>query len=93
MPHSPETFLRLVINSTTGKEQTFNTHASEPQDGPEDSTIRNPGDDRLYPPLFHAATDVRAFVKALSSIPNLRHLRINCEGQPPSHRYRRSIVD
>lgn len=26
-------------------------------------------------------------------MPSLRHIRINCEGQPPSHRYRRDIVD
>jgi hypothetical protein len=48
---------------------------------------------KQYPPLFHAATDVPSFVRVLSLMKNLRHLRITCEGQPPSHRYRRSVVD
>lgn len=48
---------------------------------------------KQYPPLFHAATDIPSFVRVLSSMKNLRHLRITCEGQPPSHRYRRSVVD
>ncbi|KAJ5976306.1 hypothetical protein N7481_010013 [Penicillium waksmanii] len=94
MPHSPETFLPPVINSTTGKEQTFlyapqgrEVAPKVPRYGTWEMT------DLLvkqYPPVFHAATDVRAFVRAMSPMPNLRHLRI---GQPPSHRYRRSIVD
>ncbi|KAJ5391186.1 hypothetical protein N7509_006676 [Penicillium cosmopolitanum] len=97
MPHSPETFLPPVINSTTGKKQTF---LYAPQSHKMASKIPRYGTWEMtdlfvkqYPPLFHAATDVRAFVRALSSMPNLRHLRINCEGQPRSHRYRRSIVD
>jgi hypothetical protein len=48
---------------------------------------------KQYPPLFHAATDVPSFIRVLSLLHNLRHLRVTCEGQPPSHRYRRSVVD
>lgn len=56
------------------------------------------GDDRsasqaISASLFHAATDVPSFVRVLSLMKNLRHLRTTCEGQPPSHRYRRSVVD
>lgn len=97
MSHTPETFLPPVINSTTGKEQNFVYMPPSREMAPKiprygtwemtDLLVKQ------YPPLFHAATDVHAFVRALSSMPNLQHLRINCEGQPPSHRYRRSIVD
>lgn len=97
MSHTNETFLPPVINSITGKEQTFvympqshQTPSKTPRYGSWEMT------DLLvkqYPPLFHAATDVRSFVKAFSSMPNLRHLCITCEGQTPSHRYRRGVVD
>ncbi|RCI08973.1 hypothetical protein L249_5036 [Ophiocordyceps polyrhachis-furcata BCC 54312] len=57
-------------------------------------------DDRLgvalttqYPPLFHAATNVVSFIRALSSLPNLRHLTIRCHGPCPVDRYRRTAVD
>lgn len=46
-----------------------------------------------YPPLFHAATNIPAFIKALSHLPNLRHLTISCPNQDPAQRYRRDIVD
>lgn len=48
---------------------------------------------KQYPPLFHAATNIPSFVQALTMMSGLQHLRISCEGQVPSHRYRRSVVD
>lgn len=33
---------------------------------------------RQYPPLFHAATNVRSFVAAMSCLINLQHVRISC---------------
>lgn len=48
---------------------------------------------KQYPPLFHAATGVPSFIRVLSLLHRLRHLRVTCEGQPPSHRYWRSVVD
>jgi hypothetical protein len=48
---------------------------------------------KQYPPLFHAAMNVSSFVCALTYMPSLRHLKINCAGQDPAHRYRRSVVD
>lgn len=43
--------------------------------------------------MFHAATNVPAFIKAFSHLTSLRHLTISCPGQDPSQRYRRDIVD
>jgi hypothetical protein len=46
-----------------------------------------------YPPIFHAATNVPAFISAMSQLPNLRHLTISCPGQDAAQRYRRDAVD
>ncbi|CEO59791.1 hypothetical protein PMG11_04447 [Penicillium brasilianum] len=95
--HTTETFLPPIIDADTGKEQTFVYMPQHRQGSPKspkygtwemtDLLVKQ------YPPLFHAATDIPSFVRVLSSMKNLRHLRITCEGQPPSHRYRRSVVD
>lgn len=97
IPHTAETFLPPVIDAATGTEQTFvyilqrhRTSLESPKYGSWQMT------DLLvkqYPPLFHAATDVPSFLRAFSTMINLRHLKITCEGQRPSHRYRRSVVD
>ncbi|KAJ5651761.1 hypothetical protein N7507_009187 [Penicillium longicatenatum] len=95
--HTAETFLPPVLDMVAGMEQTF---AYMPQGHRVSSKIIKYGSREMtklliqqYPPLFHASTDVPSFVQALSLMRRLRHLRINCEGQPPSHRYRRSVVD
>lgn len=97
MLHTAETFLPPVINSTTGTEQTFVYMPQGHQVPPKSPRYgRWEITDLLvkqHPPLFHAATDIHSSVRAFSSMPNLRHHRINCEGQIPSHRYRRSIVE
>lgn len=95
--HTAETFLPPVIDAGTGKEQTF-VYMPQHQQGPPRSPKYGTWEmtDLLlkqYPPLFHAATDVPSFVRVLSLMKNLHHLRNTCEGQPPSHRYRRSVVD
>jgi hypothetical protein len=46
-----------------------------------------------YGPLFHAATNVPAFIRAFTAMSRLKHLKISCPGQPASQRYRRSVVD
>jgi hypothetical protein len=46
-----------------------------------------------YPPIFHAATDVPSFIRALRCMPKLRHLTISTPGQDPTQRYRRDAVD
>ncbi|KAF1353780.1 hypothetical protein BDV97DRAFT_291061 [Delphinella strobiligena] len=49
---------------------------------------------KQYPPLFHAATNVDAFTRALSTFDNISHLTISCSGnvsrQKPA---RKTIVD
>ena len=102
MPHSSETFLAPLIDPVTGEEIAF---AYEPYTrATKDSTSRlsipSYGSWEMtdllvkqYPPLFHAAANVPAFVRAFSSLPNLRHLKISCPAEEPCHRYRRSIVD
>lgn len=46
-----------------------------------------------YPSLFHAATNIPAFVRAFNTIPNLQDLCISCPGQNAGQRYRRDVVD
>lgn len=102
IPHSSETFLPPLLDPVTGKEQTF---VYTPQvyplgsPGPRHSVPRYGSWEmtdllvKQYPPLFHAATNIHSFICAFTSMSSLRHLKIVCEGQAPSHRYRRSVVD
>ncbi|KAF7874108.1 hypothetical protein EAF04_002780 [Stromatinia cepivora] len=103
MPHTNATFLPPLLNPVTGQEISFlyTPHTSiashderpsnrRPKYGcPELGEILT----QQYPPLFHAATNIPAFIKALSHIPNLGHLTISCPDQDPAQRYRRDIVD
>lgn len=98
MPHTNATFLPPLLNPLTGREVNFlyTPHTSMA------SVIQRPkygctelGDllTQQYPPIFHAATNVPAFINALAQLPNLRHLTISCPGQDPAQRYRRDAVD
>lgn len=98
MPHTESTFLPPLLNPNTGREVNFlyTPHTSTA------SVIQRPkygspelGDvlTQQFPPLFHAATNVPAFIHAFSLLPNLRHLTISCPGQDPAQRYRRDVVD
>jgi hypothetical protein len=98
MPHSASTFLAPLLNPMTGREVNFlyTPHTSTA------SVVQRPkyGTPELcdvltqqYPPIFHAATNVTAFINAMSHLPNLRHLTISCPGQDPAQRYRRDAVD
>jgi hypothetical protein len=98
MPHSPSTFLPPLLNPNTGREVNF---LYTPHTSPA-SVVERPkyGSPELceiltqqYPPIFHAATNVPAFIHAISQLPNLRHLTISCPGQDPAQRYRRDAVD
>lgn len=97
IPHTAETFLPPVIDLVTGTEQTFVYMPQHRRGASQSLRYGSPEITNLlvkqYPPLFHAATDIPSFVHVLSLMKNLRHLRITCEGQPGSHRYRRSVVD
>ncbi|KAG9243831.1 hypothetical protein BJ878DRAFT_102857 [Calycina marina] len=98
MPHTNSTFLPPLLNPKTGREVNFlyTPHTSTA------SVIqrRKYGNSELgdiltqqYPPIFHAATNVPAFITSISRMPNLAHLTISCPGQDPAERYRRDAVD
>lgn len=102
MAHSPDTFLPPLLDPVTGEEVTFiyepytqttrdsATRLSNPTYGSWEMT------DMLvkqYSPLFHAAANVPSFIRAFSSLRNLKHLKISCPEQEAIQRYRRSVVD
>ncbi|SMY19170.1 unnamed protein product [Zymoseptoria tritici ST99CH_1A5] len=97
LPHSADTFLPPLIEPDTGAELSF-TYTPNLQE----ASTRRPkyGDlgtteilTRQYPPIFHAATNVSAFVRAFSAFVNLEHLAVSCLGFDASQRFRRSAVD
>ncbi|KAF7197775.1 hypothetical protein HII31_00864 [Pseudocercospora fuligena] len=97
LPHTPDTILPPLIEPETGAELSF-TYTPQVQD----FSSRRPkyGDlgttevlSRQYPALFHAATNVPAFIRAFSSFINLEHLVVNCPGYDVTNRYSRTIVD
>ncbi|KAK8859488.1 hypothetical protein PGQ11_010222 [Apiospora arundinis] len=96
-PHSDATFLPPLINES-GKEIGF---LYTPYTSMASVTLRpkcanQELEDLLtqqYPPLFHAATNVPSFIKAMQHMRNIRHLTIQTPGQNAKERYRRSIVD
>ena len=97
MPHNSDTFLPPLIEPETGVELSF-TYTPQVQE--QSSKRPKYGDagttdilSRQYPALFHAATNVPAFIRAFSAFINLQHLAISCPGYDSSLRYRRSIVD
>lgn len=102
MPHSPNTFLPPLIDPATGEEKPFiyepqiqvaphvPGHIKQPKYGSVEMT------DLLlqqYPPIFHAATNVPAFVAAFSEMPNMTHLKVSCPGSDNAPQYRRTAVD
>jgi hypothetical protein len=98
MPHTPETFLPPLLNPSSGQEVSFlyTPHTSTTSVKERPKYGNNFLADLLtqqYPPVFHAATNVPAFIGALGQMPNLRHLTVSCPGQDPAQRYRRSCVD
>lgn len=102
MPHSPETFLPPIIDPMTGEEKKFNyePQVQNPQNGPAKDKTPKYGSWEMqdllvkqYPPLFHAATNVPAFVAAFSELINLTHLKVSCPGFNNAPRNCRSAVD
>lgn len=99
MPHTTETALPPIIDPMTGTEKQF---IYEPQiQNPQikDKTPKYGSWDmqdlliKQYPPLFHAATNVPAFIAAFSELTNLSHLKISCPGFHTVPRNCRSAVD
>ncbi|KAL8907796.1 MAG: hypothetical protein Q9207_001199 [Kuettlingeria erythrocarpa] len=102
MAHTPETFLPPLLDATTGEEVTFIYEPYTQTTRDSASRLSNPTygswemTDMLvkqYSPLFHAAANVPSFIRAFSSLRNLKHLKISCPGQEAIQRFRRSIVD
>ncbi len=98
MPHTPATFLPPLLDPYTGQEVSFlytpHTTSASVAQRPKYGTPEL-GDllTQQYPPLFHAASNVPAFIKTMSQMHNLRHLTISCPDQDPAQRYRRDCVD
>jgi len=102
MPHTADTFLPPLIDPTTGEEEEFVYTPQVNKPSTLAGKVRQPKygswevTDLLikqYPPLFHAATNISAFVRVFSTLPYLSHLLISCPDQEPAQRYRRSVVD
>lgn len=101
IPHSGKTFLPPLVD-IDGVEVAFiyEPHIESAKDPIHRHSIPTYGswemNDLLvkqYPPLFHDAAKVSAFIQAFSVIPNLRNLEVSCPGQPSEERQRRSVVD
>ncbi|KAK0354697.1 hypothetical protein LTR02_008688 [Friedmanniomyces endolithicus] len=96
VPHTQETFLPPLVEPDTGEELSFTytpqvmPSAGRPKYGDVGTTEILT---RQYPALFHAATNVPAFVRAFSAFINLQHLQVCCPGYDESTRNRRSVVD
>lgn len=95
--HTSETLLPPLIHPETGEELNF---TYTPQTGPSQSRQAKYGDEDIkellihqYPPLFHAATNVPAFIRGFSCFANLTHLEISCPGSAADTQSRRSTVD
>ncbi|KAF2139922.1 uncharacterized protein K452DRAFT_253560 [Aplosporella prunicola CBS 121167] len=102
LPHTSETFLPPLVDHTTGEERSF---VYEPQIHKPSTLIGRVKQPKYgswemtdlliqqYPPLFHAATNIPAFIRALTALSSISHLRLDCSGQDPTQRHRRSTVD
>lgn len=102
MPHTPETLLPPIIDPATGAEKQFiyEPQLQTPQNQAGREKTPKYGSIEMtnlliqqYPPLFHAATNVPAFVAAFSELINLTHLKVSCPGYDNAPYSRRSIVD
>jgi hypothetical protein len=102
MPHTPATVLPPIVDPETGAEKQFiyEPQTQNPQNGPAKDKTPKYGSWEMqdllvkqYPPLFHAATNVPAFVAAFSELVNLTHLKVSCPGFNIAPRNCRSAVD
>ena len=91
IPHSKETFLPPLIKRS-GEGVTFHSVAESHRSKYGTQELEDILT-RQYPPIFHAATNITAFIRAFQCMPKLRHLTIRCPGQDPKERYLRSAVD
>ncbi|KAF2668164.1 hypothetical protein BT63DRAFT_425482 [Microthyrium microscopicum] len=98
VPHSGDSFLPPLLDQFTGEQVSFNY---KPQ---VESPIKNKEPKygswemtdlliRQYPTIFHAATNIPAFIRAFSAMPNIEHMTIFSPDQNMSPRYRKSTAD
>lgn len=102
LPHSSETFLPPLLNLETGEQCNFTyvPQVDRPVTPPGMAQMPKYGTEEVtnmlieqYPPLFHAATNVHAFIKALGCTRNLEQLIVSCPNQERPQLHRRSVVD
>jgi hypothetical protein len=102
LPHSADTFLPPLIDRVTGEERSFHYRPQAYSSATPPSRHKEPKygswemNDLLtqqYSPLFHASTNISAFIRALTAMPSMKHLTITSAGQESAFRYRRSTVD
>ena len=95
LPRTQETVLPPLVNPD-GEEQTVRYQPSPSSKAPASANF---GSDetaelliRQYPPLFHSATNIPSFVRALNALPYLSHICVSC----PSYEFpygARNVVD
>lgn len=102
LPHSNETFLPPLVDPESGAGLNFTYTPAvqetrgKPKFGDEGTTEILT---RQWPPLFHAATNVPAFVRAFGALVNLEGLEVSCPSSPSPgmkdgrQRGRKGIVD
>lgn len=95
LPRTQNTVLPPLINAS-GEEATFTYQPNASTNAPASSKFGSAEVADLlvkqYPPIFHSATNVSSFVRALNSLPFLSHICIRC----PSYEFpcgARSVVD
>lgn len=98
MHHSDATFLPPLLNPKTGMEIGFmytpHTSLESEKERPKYGTSELANYlTAQYPAIFHAATNVPTFIRALACMPNLEQISISCPDQESVERYRRSAVD
>lgn len=103
LPHTPDSYLPPLIHPETGEELNFtytpqlSRQPSSQNQSEQTTKYSDPLASSLlesrYPPLFHASTNVLAFVTAFDNLPNLSHLHITSPHYDPTHRNRRSSID
>lgn len=106
LPLSASVILPPLIDPETLEEVQFqyeprDLHASRPSSSSSDSSTHckygswetNDLLVRQYPPLFHAATNITSFMRAINAMPMLRHITIVCPEQLTRAVRRRSTVE
>lgn len=103
LPRTEETFLPPLIDPHTGEETSFVYNPQvqlTPSNGRDLTRNAKYGSQEVadllvkqYPPLFHASTNVPAFIRALDAMTNVCHIEISSSIHDARNENRRSTVD